>query len=49
MSNNNITSQKNHPIHKCECCNQYYDVTNNYPEIKESGNYICNDCWDIEG
>lgn len=36
------------PYYECECCGKYYDVQDNYSEIKEGGTYICNDCWDEE-
>jgi DNA-directed RNA polymerase subunit RPC12/RpoP len=36
----------NNHIHQCITCGREYDVTTNYSDIKESGEYICNDCWD---
>jgi DNA-directed RNA polymerase subunit RPC12/RpoP len=35
-----------HTFKECCCCDETYDITDNYSEIKEGGSYICNSCWD---
>ena len=30
----------------CICCSKQYNPAENYNEIKDSGEYICNKCWD---
>ena len=32
----------------CQCCNEVYDRTQEAQQVKESGEYICSECWDKE-